>query len=259
MMNQVFLFLTNNPSLAIVTSFYKLRTEVTDLGDAFLLFHNNTDTIPSILSNLNCKYLFTDKILENLDYIPIFDSLLPGSNHFPLLDFYLRNPSYDYYWFIEDDVKFNGDWYSFFHFFNSFYEFHFLSSHIKTFNEEPKWHWWHTLKHPNKYIPDYARIRYFNPIYRISREALKFIHSLLNEKWQAHHEVLFATFLYREGYKIMDFGGTGNFVLNGHENKFYESNIPNEFGDLATGSMRYRPVLDLTEINRNLLYHPVKL
>jgi hypothetical protein len=52
---------------------------------------------------------------------------------------------------------------------------------------------------------------------------------------------------------IIDFGGKGEFVIPGNEEKFYLSHGYND------GSMRYRPVYSEGEVQEiNKLYHPVK-
>ena len=82
------------------------------------------------------------------------------------------------------------------------------------------------------------RIRSFNPIYRISGKALAHIHRALSEKWIGHHEVLLPTLLYHQGFRLLDFGGEGEFVADGGENLFYTSDRSNLSGSLGTGTMR---------------------
>jgi len=73
------------------------------------LYHQKGSEVSDKLLKLN-NYIFTDDILYDLNYLPISNSLMPGSNHFPLLKFFTDNPQFDFYWYIESDVVFNGDW-----------------------------------------------------------------------------------------------------------------------------------------------------
>ena len=77
-----------------------------------------------------------------MGYTPIDQGkLVPGSNHFPLLKFFKENLGYDYYWLVEDDVRFSGEWRTFFDSF-AFNSSDFLSSFIETKAENPNWYWW---------------------------------------------------------------------------------------------------------------------
>jgi hypothetical protein len=65
------------------------------------------------------------------------------------------------------------------------------------------------------------------------------------------------TFLSLEGLHIADFGGRGQFVLPGLENRFYLDDDTNVFGGMNTGTMRYRPLINKMQ-HADKLYHPVK-
>lgn len=255
---QVFLLLSNNHSTQVMIQ-YEQISRASAPHDTYLVYHQTGVVLPDACKNINC-FPFFNSILSDLNYTPISETLIPGSNHFPLLDFYLKNPDYDFYWFIEDDVRFNGQWETLFNYFTgSVRQPDFISCHIKMFSEDPHWFWWHTLRHPSIYIPLYLRIRSFNPIYRISNSALRFIHhSLSGDKWQGHHEVLLPTLLLLEGFDIADFGGTGQFVPAGLENRFYiDEESESHDGFLSTSTMRFRPVIDELK-HAGKLYHPVK-
>ncbi|MFL6597452.1 MAG: DUF3405 domain-containing protein [Chthoniobacterales bacterium] len=66
-------------------------------------------------------------------------TLVPGHVGFPVLQFFCDNRDFDYYWAIECDVRFSGDWFFFFH---SFKEANhdFLACHIRDYVDEPDWH-----------------------------------------------------------------------------------------------------------------------
>ncbi|HKJ40818.1 MAG TPA: hypothetical protein VKA27_01945, partial [Sunxiuqinia sp.] len=145
---------------------------------------------------------------------------------------------YDYYWCVEDDVRFSGDWRVLFKAFESI-DSDFISSYIRTSNQEPHWPWWHALANPYQVIDFKDRVKSFNPIYRISKAALSFIHDALLSGWCGHHEILFPTLLFEAGFDVADFGGTGKFVRKGFENKFYFEQISK---GSTTGTFRWRPV-----------------
>lgn len=254
--NQVFLLLTDNYSADLVKFFIILKQGTKKFGKSFILFHQKGHPIPKEIMKQG-HYTFTYKSLSDLNYYSIAEDLIPGSNHFPVLQFYLKHPNYNYYWCIEDDVRFSGDWEYFFSHFTSFQQ-DFISCHIYKHEEYPHWPWWNALMHPTKSIPLDQRIRSFNPIYRISERALRFIHNALRDKWCGHHEVLIPTLLYNAGYNILDFGGSGSFILQAYKNKFYSSSKNSE-GQLFESTMRWRPLWKNIGGEKNKLYHPVKI
>lgn len=255
-MQQAFVLLSNNASENVLQEYSKIKKATETFGTCFLLYHQRENYLPDNFQHINYE-LFTDNILTELNYKPIENALVPGSNHFPLLKFYLKYPNYSYYWLIEDDVKFNGDWFNFFPVFNDeIFVSDFMSCTIQEYNEDPDWFWWNTISHPDRFIPIELKVRSFNPIYRISNAALKFIHGCLLYGWFGHHEVLIPTLLHLSGFKLIDFGGKGKFVIDGFENKFYSNpNDPEGISD--GGSFRFRPHIKKMTIE-NYLYHPVK-
>ncbi|UGU15235.1 DUF3405 domain-containing protein [Sinomicrobium kalidii] len=256
---QVFLFLCNKPSVSAIDTFKDIHTTAKLSGnDAILLYHKQgRSAIPENLSSLPI-FCFTDNILSDLGYISLGSELVPGNNHFPVLKFFRNFPDYDYYWYIEDDVRYTGNWKLFF---DSFSNVHndFISTHVQRSHVEPQWPWWDTLKYHNKSIPMEKRIRSFNPIYRISKEALHFIDQALLDGWCGHHEVLLPTLLANAGSEIMDFGGEGEFVLSGNESKFYIGDYTNNTAvHNPNTTFRWRPVFTTVGSITNILYHPVK-
>lgn len=244
---QAFLLLCNRTTDSVIRAYRKLYEEAADLGEVLLLYHLTSDKLPEQVTE-HPHYSFRDEILTELNYLPIGFSLVPGNNHFPLLKFYLEHPHYDYYWCIEEDVRFSGQWMDFFEGFSDL-KADFISSHLQRSTDVPNWYWWDTLAHPYMVIPFEDRIRSFNPIYRISNKALNFIHQALLSRWCGHHEVLFPTLLAQENFEIMDFGGKGEFVRPGFEQRFYSVD-PN--------TMRWRPTFQKVGDIPGQLYHPVK-
>lgn len=257
-MKQAFLFLSCQLSNAVINTFNNIVTATnSEKNITRLLYHQKDLNQQKEIDNKDIFY-FSDSILTDLKYKPLGEKLIPGNNHFPLLKFYKEHPHYDYYWCIEDDVRFTGNWAHFFKYFENS-DIPFISSHIQRFTDDPQWPWWNTLVYNGKTLETEYLIRSFNPIYRISKEALHFIDQKLLEGWQGHHEVLFPTLLNAAGFDLMDFGGKGEFVSTGDENKFYLGNYAqNSYLEDEEPTFRWRPIHQKIGEIPNKLYHPVK-
>ena len=244
-MKQAVLYLTNKSNEWTLSAFHALEQSLQGKADVYFAYHRQGDVLPVALQNIENLFVFTLDVLNELGYTPIEKGkLVPGSNHFPLLKFYKENQGYDYYWLVEDDVRFSGEWKEFFDSFASCTS-DFLSSVIETKAENPNWYWWASLKTGNEVIAEEKLLKAFNPIYRLSRQALACIDAYLRIGWMGHHEVLLPTLLYNKGFLVEDFGGVGAFVCPENKAKFYNDT-----------SMRIAPVLP--DDRKNYLFHPVK-
>lgn len=245
------LFVAHEIDDTIIKRYTDIKSSVKDISDVFFLFNKEEENI-SIPEEI-IPYYFDIDSLNNLGYEPVEETIIPGSNHFAVLQFFKDRPTYDYYWNIEYDVFFTGQWD---HLVSSFdnIEADFLSSHIERFRDFPDWYWWHIFHLTETDLSLSQMIKSFNPIYRISNRALKLLDNTLKggKSW-GHHEIFIPTVLNHFGMNIVDFGGKGEFVIPGNEEKFYSSLGHND------GSMRYRPVYHESELlELNKLYHPVK-
>lgn len=248
----IVLFLTNKMCCINNQCCHQIENGLNDYIDFKIVFHKNGQNF-----NLTSEkyYTFTNLDLYNLGFKQIGNkNILPINCHFPILKFYKDFPNYKYYWVIEDDVRFNGDWSVFFNSFKNV-ESDFLSSIVRQWVNDPKWYWWYSLKHRKKNIPLNMRVASFNPIYRISNAALKFIYDALLDGWEGHHEVLLPTLLYHNDYTINDIGGYGDYVLPGYEGLFYVSDSIKSNDEIT---MKYRPVFHVVGKSINKIYHPVK-
>lgn len=251
---QVFLLATHLASRETVRQFDRLRTETEGLGDSLILFHQAPKTTVPKSVVQRPHYVVDDDRLQRLGYYTSGPSLLPGRTHFPLVCFHQDHP-HDFYWYIEYDVRFQGDWGDLFRFFHQAQE-DLLTCHVRRHADEPGWWWWKTLGHDDENVPMEDRIRSFNTIYRISGGALGHVDRMHRGGWHGHEEVLIATLLHRGGFQLRDFGGEGDFVAPGSENRFYvDSSTP----QLRDGTMRYRPPHSLLRrVPEGKLAHPVK-
>lgn len=244
-MKQVVLYLTNKSNEWTLSAFHALEQSLQGVADVYYAYHQQGVVLPVSLQNIENQFVFTSDILSELGYTPIEEGkLVPGSNHFPLLKFFKENQGYDYYWLVEDDVRFSGEWKEFFGSFASCTS-DFLSSVIETKAENPNWYWWTSLKTGNAVIAEEKLLKSFNPIYRLSSQALACVDAHLRKGWMGHHEVLLPTLLYNKGFLLEDFGGEGSFVRLENKSKFYDDT-----------SMRIAPVLP--DDRKNYLFHPVK-
>lgn len=244
-MKQAVLYLTTKSNEWTLSAFHALEQSLQGVADVYFAYHQQGDVLPVSLQNVENQFVFTSDVLKELGYTPIErGKLVPGSNHFPLLKFFKENQGYDYYWLVEDDVRFSGEWKDFFGSFASCTS-DFLSSVIETKAENPNWYWWTSLKTGNEVIAEEKLLKSFNPIYRLSRQALACIDAYLRIGWMGHHEVLLPTLLYNKGFLVEDFGGEGAFVCPENKAKFFDDT-----------SMRIAPVLP--DDRKNYLFHPVK-
>ena len=103
-MKQAVLLLTNRSDYYVLDSIKKILSTRNEHTDVFVLYHMTESEIPDNLKPYeDIIYPFTSNLLYSMGYIPLGDSMGYGNTHFPLLDFFLHNPLYDYYWLIEDE------------------------------------------------------------------------------------------------------------------------------------------------------------
>ena len=240
-MKQVILFLSDRADDYIIERFRLVQLAC---ADVYFLYHQKGTDIPTSIKNFK-YHAFSSSILHSLGFKPIGDSLLPGSNHFPLFDFYCENPSYDYYWLMEDDVFLNGSWDRFVKSF-SCCTHDFVSSCIRRYDEDQKWYWWSTFCSPSGTVPSCEMLHSFNPLYRLSRRAVQYLYNCLRDGWSGHHEVLIPSLLYKGGFSMLDIGEIGSFVRSGSVPWMY---IDKTWSHLPLSVQEYCP---------DTLYHPIK-
>lgn len=252
---QIFLFMGHRATSSARRSFLRLETAVAPLGDLCWLYDASAGPVPPFVRSRR-HHPFTCGQFADLHYTQMHPAVVPGQGHFPLLLFFRDHPDYRHYWVIEYDVRYAGDWGAFFR------ECaddpaDLLTCHIRRHAEEPGWPWW-DLHHPVREIPLAARVRSFNPIYRLSRAALTFLDAELRDGWCGHYEVLVPALLQHGGFRLADIGGSGAFTPPARKNRLYVDGPPNPAGLLQAGTMRYRPPFWRAGTDDGLLYHPVK-
>ena len=224
------------------------------MGECILLYQQKPGASIDrrFLSLPHC--IMTDTDLIKLSAAPYFaDSQVCLKPDRSLIKF-AREHKFDYYWIIEYDVRFSGNWECFFRYFSESTD-DFLTSHIRSYAQEPDWYFWQ-LDHFDKKIDLGKALRSFNPIFRISAPALEYVYQMYLKGWTGIYEALIPTLLFQGNFILRDFGGTGDFVLPQDINRFY---IDSSNCALSDGTMRYRPLhTSLAGCPENKLIHPVK-
>ena len=251
----VVLFSTHIMNDYIHSQIKKLYNDIGERVDMYVLFQSDNGYECNLPTEIHV-YPFTVDSLNDLAYEPWAETIVPGSNHFPVLQFFKEHPEYAYYWNIEYDVLFSGDWNVLFEWFEDKDE-DFVSTHIETISEKPQWEHWNDIELKEDDNIDRSKfIKSFNPIYRISNKALAFIDSFLLKGNRGHHELLLPTVLNHNGFSIKDMGGSGNYTYEEND-LFYTSDGTNTW--YSDSSMRFRPLYHTDEVViPNKLYHPIK-
>jgi len=260
------LFHTHIISNDILSEFQNISNESEGIADAYLLCDDKNIDITKKVKKY--RYIsFNKEGLSDLNYpiikdeqrgaeVPINRAFQLSNKKLSILKFFLEHQDYDYYWYIEYDVRYSGKWSQFFNNFNN-NDSDLITSYLRSYKEEPRWLLWY-LNHTELTIPESERIRSFNPVMRISNKALTYLHESFLDGWIGHLEVLIPTLLHNNGFELEDFGGSGKFCQKENINRNYIGSENNLDGVLDHGTMRYRPHLIYLGLKKNKLYHPIK-
>jgi hypothetical protein len=181
----------------------------------------------------------------------IGSSVVPGNMHLAALDFFEKTPQFKYYWFIEYDVFFTGNWADLFEFFSND-STDLLCPRIKTVLEDLNWDWLHTIRMPSVIMPkENWKIGLFS-IYRISNRGLHAVNRKVSEGWSGHFEGLLVNMIENSGFSFAQLGGNGTFTPLERKKLFLSQ--PNS----GKPYFRFRPVISFIPFKKNILVHPVK-
>jgi hypothetical protein len=187
-----------------------------------------------------------------------------GHNDLPVLKFFLENPKYDYYWLVEYDVRYTGDW-------SLIFDDLMLSSadllatSIVDNAQQPDWHWWPSLKIPNDLETAPQMVRSFLPFCRISNALLRELDIQHKAGWSGHYELVWPTVARAFGYSIEDIGGQSAYTPEHRMGQHYMSNPDNP--NLFPGTFLFRPSFVGGDIEQwgkavvgdiPMLWHPVR-
>lgn len=243
-----------------IKEFYRIYDECKDSFDVYILYDNSNDDFSEKKIKCDARYhLFDIDDLATRYNLNRFGrkswSVTPGNVIFCLLDF-ARKYEYAFYWLIEYDVRYTGNWESFFRYFASTSSSDLLGTSITTFKEVEDWNWWKTLKTPRfRFIRSSSKIKGFFPVMRLSLEATKAVAKANRKGWKGHYEAVVPTVVKNVGLTVEDVGGDGHFVAAENHNRFY---FNNRFTwHFSPGTFVCPPSKPTTEIIDNKLYHKV--
>jgi hypothetical protein len=211
--------------------------------------------------------LYDRNALEALEY-PVklghvnWDSTT-GHNDLPILRFYRDRPDYEYYWIIEYDVRYTGDWAILFNDLN-LSNADLLGTNVMDFDESPYWAWWSKTELPPSIVPMESRLKIFAPFMRLSRGLLQDVDAKYREGWSGHYEMTMPTICKWSGLLVEDLGGNGRYTPRRRLHKHYLSNASS--WALFPGTFIFRPSFndkDIQQFGKDLvgkpmLWHPIK-
>jgi hypothetical protein len=181
-------------------------------------------------------------------------SFWPRNIDLPLMWYFHSHPEHEFYWLMEYDVRFTGQWPNFFrHFAGN--KSDLLATTVFDHHFRPSWRHWSTLSSPH-FVSDRERVRALFPLYRVSNAAMRALHLAYCSGWSGHYEVTIPTILKTRGFVLEDMGGDGAYVAPGNRNRFYR-NSPGVAG-LAPGTFTVAANTISESHPRNMLWHPIK-
>jgi hypothetical protein len=248
-------FFTHLFDHSIELRYRKLKSDSGELAQIFILAPLGT-SIPDQYSDET--YFFDYDRMRSGAARVIGDQLIPGNVHLVALDFYRNHPGFDYYWFIEYDVVFTGNWATLLGAVQND-RADLLAAHIRSPAEEPGWPWWETLELPGCPLPQSDWLRAFFPVYRISREGLRAVDERVKLGWSGHFEGLIPCAIRTASLSISDLGGAGTWTPKDRRYRFYSSFSSTAGVSLNAGTHRHRPPHYFPRLRRNTIFHPVKV
>ncbi len=252
------LFLTRLTTETVLARFDRLRREVGDACDVFMLLHRpaGESSDPELDARYDDRIIrFTDE--DNQALVPP-DAWLPmskGGTILPALGF-LAAHDYEHGWMVEHDVMYSGRWIDFFRHFED-HAAHLLACHIRDYEQEPDWNKWDRLQ-PAERFDGMRKVRAFMPVFRISREAARAVLDAYRSGRRGHFEALTPTWLNHIGLSMEEIGDRGPYTPMHRRGLFYTTRSDPTGSLTGWGTMRYRPSLLFWGWRSNRLYHPVK-
>jgi len=250
---------THKLSSESLAEFYRIFQECNEVFDVYILYDNSRNDFDSSCLEKPINYYLVDiEFLAkrySLNHFSDPVSMTPGNVCFAWFEFSSKH-HYDFYWFIEYDVRFTGNWKSLFQYFEGQSESDLLGTALTSYDERKNWKWWKTLRAPwFSFLRNSEKIRGFFPVIRLSSGALNALKNANQRGWKGHHEVVIPTVLHRLHFSIEDIGGVGRFVSEENINRFY---FNNRFArGLAPGTFVCKPSEPIDERIDNKLYHKV--
>jgi hypothetical protein len=177
-----------------------------------------------------------------------------------LMRFFQGNPAFDYYWVVEYDVRFSGNWESLFCELSES-SADLLCTYLTTHDEGRDWVHWQSFLSPGTPVGEADLLRGFFPFSRLSGRLMRAIDERCRIGWAGHYEVLWPTIARTIGASIEEIGGHGSFVPDSRRGRYYEGAITPAGHFLSTFGA-WPSYSDRNSFGQaawpDLLWHPVK-
>jgi hypothetical protein len=232
MNNTVILFKCYYLNNEILKRFYSLKEQIADNIDLVLSYDNSRGDIEKKQDVVYHIYDVNKIVNMGYKYSNEYNPLWINPEY-AILNFYLNNKQYKYYWIIDYDVFYNGNWADFINNYSKS-EADLITTYTTDWHSNEKyWPWTASLK----FKKDIHSIRRaFFAIYRFSNKALRFLNEKYKQGYSGFCEVLVPTLLYNNGYVIQDIG-----------KKFYDGI-----------TFWHEPLSKDVELQPDKLYHPFR-
>jgi hypothetical protein len=258
MMRNAILFSSHLMDDIVLSRLEKLKSEVPSGYDVYFFFDETKLKKRNVLRHAGTPVLEhgKDNWMTYKKPNRYFTTKIPGNEDGMLLSAFHRLPQYDYYWYLEYDVVYSGNWKDFFAEFGE-NRADMLSTNISRHDEIPDWPLWKSVEMPvGMDLPRNFWLRSFNPILRLSLRAMEVMTEECKKGWMGHSEAVMPTVLLQRGLILEDFGGSGEFTPPEREHRHYRSNRFDN--SLAPGTFVFRPAMTATGDEPGKLWHPVK-
>lgn len=255
-MKQAVILLSHVHSPSIVSHFNRLKEETAGLVDAFFCLHRPGGAQPGDAAD----FIITEKDEEacmphRLAYRKKHDLPLGTCGFLDLvfLSAVQRLPDYDYYYMMEFDVDYAGNWREFFEQVAP-REGDLIAAHIHWRLQNPDWiHWrWHY----SVPVPNNKQLMALIVLMRMSRRMVDvYTEALRSGKWVGNIEALAPTIALNHNLSIVDLGGRGDFTPPEWKEKYYNYGGTFEFRPIRGAKYWHQ---DQTGFVPGLLHHPIK-
>jgi hypothetical protein len=252
------IFLAHQTDARTLAALHKLRCEMPPNMQLLPVFDTTRELCDRTLLPRDAICITFNEVVADSPYpgktTQCRESFYPGCHDLILLWLFRRWPGFEYYWFVEYDMDYTGDWRDFFAAFLSS-DSDMLATTVFRYAFRPSWPHWKQLQVEESIRRD-DYIRALCCIARYSAAAFACLDAAYRSECRGHFECLIPTLLHHHGLKVEDFGGDGEFVKSGNTNRFYLNN-PGKAG-LLPGSLTFAPNDFDPSRHGPLLRHPVK-
>ena len=177
-MKQAILLLSNRTDYAVRERYDKLIKDYGCKADVYLLFDVTKGYNKQELVCFEHVYPFDVNRMIDDGYTALKEGFL-GNCHYPILMFYKEYQEYDYFWIVEDDVIFSGNWSTLFDSFTDDSS-DLVATKIRSYEDEPTWCWWRSIGAGEGItLNRNAMYACFIPIYRLSAKAIECLDFLI--------------------------------------------------------------------------------